>query len=74
MSTTAKVTIGLSVIFTASIVTYVHLSQILDRKKMKAGILNDMNKEQKKIQNLKMLQTQAELKRAYEREAKNAES
>lgn len=67
MSTTAKVSLGLSVVFTTSMIAYVHISQKLDKQRMKEGVLMDIERQQRKIQNLKMLQEQQELTKAYRR-------
>lgn len=77
MSLASKITLGAAIVFTTSIVTYVHTKQNQDRVSLRQGVINDMQRqEMKKRQNLKQYQDQRDIDRILraEREKQRQES
>uniref|UniRef100_S4RD24 PET117 cytochrome c oxidase chaperone n=1 Tax=Petromyzon marinus TaxID=7757 RepID=S4RD24_PETMA len=68
MSTVSKVTLGLAVVFTVSTVAGVHLKQQYDRQRLREGVYRDIERQERKAENLRRLQEQAELSRILEAE------
>ncbi|XP_061415421.1 protein PET117 homolog, mitochondrial [Lethenteron reissneri] len=68
MSTISKVTLGLAVVFTVSTVAGVHLKQQYDRQRLREGVYRDIERQERKAENLRRLQEQAELSRILEAE------
>ncbi|KAL3873105.1 hypothetical protein ACJMK2_036262 [Sinanodonta woodiana] len=65
MSLTSKAVFGGSVVFTISIISYVHWKQNYDRRRMREGVYRDLDRQEQKTQNLKMLQDQITLTEKY---------
>lgn len=63
MSTASKVVLGVSVVLTLSTVTAVHLKQAWDRERLHEGVLRDLERLQRKKENLRLLEEQRELTR-----------
>ncbi|CAN0404143.1 protein PET117 homolog, mitochondrial [Lampetra fluviatilis] len=68
MSTISKVTLGFAVVFTVSTVAGVHLKQQYDRQRLREGVYRDIERQERKAENLRRLQEQAELSRILEAE------
>ncbi|KAK3608569.1 hypothetical protein CHS0354_042557 [Potamilus streckersoni] len=65
MSLTSKAVFGGSVVFTVSIISYVHWKQNYDRQRMREGVYRDLDRQQQKMQNLQMLKDQIALAEKY---------
>uniref|UniRef100_A0A8C6UDC8 PET117 cytochrome c oxidase chaperone n=1 Tax=Neogobius melanostomus TaxID=47308 RepID=A0A8C6UDC8_9GOBI len=63
MSTTSKVVLGVSVVLTLSTVAGVHLNQAWDRERLHEGVLRDLERLERKKENLRLLEEQKELTR-----------
>lgn len=63
MSTTSKVVLGVSVVLTVSTVAGVHLKQSWDRERLREGVLRDLERLERKKENLRLLEEQRELTR-----------
>lgn len=63
MSTASKVVLGVSVVLTLSTVTGVHLKQAWDRERLREGVLRDLERLERKKENLRLLEEQRELTR-----------
>lgn len=63
MSTASKVVLGVSVVLTLSTVIGVHLKQSWDRERLHEGVLRDLERLQRKKENLRLLEEQKELTR-----------
>ncbi|XP_078138167.1 protein PET117 homolog, mitochondrial-like [Centroberyx gerrardi] len=68
MSTASKVVLGLSVVLTLSTVAGVHLKQTWDRQRLHEGVVRDLERLQRKKENLKLLEEQRNLTRQLEEE------
>ena len=65
MSLISKLTLGSSVVFAITMVSYVHFKQKYDDMQMKEGIIKDMARQKdKKAKNLKALQSQQDFEKA----------
>ncbi|BFZ12082.1 hypothetical protein BsWGS_15121 [Bradybaena similaris] len=76
MSRSALAALAASTTFTCGVIYYVHYSQQRDKLKLREGILIDLDRQQKKAQNILELQRQADLTkmlRQHEREHKEKE-
>lgn len=58
MSTASKCVLGLSVILTVGVVAGVHIKQNLDRQRLHEGVLQDLERVEKKRENLRALEEQ----------------
>ncbi|KAK7930321.1 hypothetical protein WMY93_006716 [Mugilogobius chulae] len=67
MSTTSKVVLGVSVVLTLSTVAGVHLKQAWDRERLHEGVLRDLERLQRKKENLRLLEEQRELTRILQK-------
>ncbi|XP_068455632.1 protein PET117 homolog, mitochondrial [Clinocottus analis] len=61
MSTGSKVVLGVSVVLTLSTVAAVHLKQSWDRQRLHDGVLRDLERLQRKKDNLRLLEEQRAL-------------
>lgn len=63
MSKTSKVVLGLSVVVTISTVAGVHFKQNWDRQRLRDGVLRDLERVERKRENLRVLEEQIQLTR-----------
>ncbi|TDH15602.1 hypothetical protein EPR50_G00010480 [Perca flavescens] len=61
MSTTSKVVLGVSVVLTLSTVAGVHLNQSWDRQRLHEGVVRDLERLERKKENLRLLEEQRTL-------------
>ncbi|XP_012696294.1 protein PET117 homolog, mitochondrial isoform X1 [Clupea harengus] len=66
MSTASKVVLGLSVVLTISTVAGVHLNQNWDRQRLHEGVLRDVERVERKRENLRLLEEQIQLTKGLE--------
>ncbi|XP_051549756.1 protein PET117 homolog, mitochondrial [Myxocyprinus asiaticus] len=76
MSTASKVVLGLSIVLTISTVAGVHIKQSWDRQRLHEGVLRDLERVERKRENLRMLEEQIQLTRELvtERDRREAEA
>ncbi|XP_026092108.1 protein PET117 homolog, mitochondrial [Carassius auratus] len=76
MSTASKVVLGLSIVLTISTVAGVHIKQNWDRQRLREGVLRDLERAERKRENLRALDEQIQLTRQLvsERDGREAES
>uniref|UniRef100_A0A8C7GUR1 PET117 cytochrome c oxidase chaperone n=1 Tax=Oncorhynchus kisutch TaxID=8019 RepID=A0A8C7GUR1_ONCKI len=74
MSTTSKVVLGISVILTVSTVAGVHLKQNWDHERLHAGVLRDIERLERKRENLRVLEQQISLTKELKAERDRRES
>lgn len=74
MSKTSKVVLGVSVVLTLSTVAAVHLKQSWDRERLHEGVVRDLERVQKKKENLRLLEEQRNLTRHLEAERRSREA
>lgn len=63
MSTVSKLVLGLSVVLTIGTVAGVHLKQNWDRQRLHDGVLRDLERVDRKRENLRVLEEQIQLTR-----------
>ncbi|XP_065115661.1 protein PET117 homolog, mitochondrial isoform X1 [Paramisgurnus dabryanus] len=63
MSTTSKVVLGVSIVLTISTVAGVHIKQNWDRQRLHDGVLRDLERVERKRENLRTLEEQIQLTR-----------
>ncbi|KAI4883743.1 hypothetical protein NFI96_022358 [Prochilodus magdalenae] len=63
MSTASKVVLGVSVVLTVSTVVGVHVKQNWDRQRLREGVLRDLERLERKQENLRALEEQIQLTR-----------
>ncbi|XP_010900027.1 protein PET117 homolog, mitochondrial [Esox lucius] len=68
MSRTSKVVLGVSVVLTLSTVIGVHLKQNWDRERLHEGVLRDIERLERKRDNLRVLEQQRSLTKELESE------
>ncbi|XP_077381879.1 protein PET117 homolog, mitochondrial [Festucalex cinctus] len=68
MSTTSKLVLGLSVLVTVSTVTAVHLKQAWDRQRLREGVLRDLERVERKKENVRRLEENLKLGALLEEE------
>ncbi|XP_034721342.1 protein PET117 homolog, mitochondrial [Etheostoma cragini] len=68
MSTTSKVVLGVSVVLTLSTVAAVHLNQSWDRQRLHEGVVRDLERLERKKDNLRLLEEQRTLTAQLEAE------
>ncbi|XP_078127768.1 protein PET117 homolog, mitochondrial [Sander vitreus] len=68
MSTTSKVVLGVSVVLTLSTVAGVHLNQSWDRQRLHEGVVRDLERVERKKENLRLLEEQRTLTAQLEAE------
>ncbi|XP_049575643.1 protein PET117 homolog, mitochondrial [Syngnathus scovelli] len=61
MSTTSKAVLGLSVLVTVSTVAAVHLKQAWDRQRLHEGVLRDLERVERKKENVRLLKENRKL-------------
>ncbi|XP_059186370.1 protein PET117 homolog, mitochondrial [Centropristis striata] len=61
MSAASKVVLGVSVVLTLSTVAAVHLKQSWDRQRLHEGVVRDLQRLQRKKENLRLLEEQRAL-------------
>ncbi|XP_067900696.1 protein PET117 homolog, mitochondrial [Heterodontus francisci] len=66
MSTGSKVVLGVSVALTAGTVAGVHLKQQLDRERLREGVFRDLERQERKKENLRILEEQISLTKKLE--------
>ncbi|KAL4640791.1 Protein PET117, mitochondrial-like [Arapaima gigas] len=76
MSTASRVVLGVSVGLTIATVVGVHVKQNWDRARLREGVVRDLERMQKKQENLRLLKQQISLTKELEaeRERRAAES
>ncbi|XP_070684240.1 protein PET117 homolog, mitochondrial [Pempheris klunzingeri] len=74
MSTASKVVLGVSVVLTLSTVTAVHLKQTWDRQRLHEGVVRDLERLERKKENLRLLEEQRTLTRQLEEERRRRET
>lgn len=74
MSTASKVVLGVSVVLTLSTVAAVHLNQSWDRQRLHEGVVRDLERLERKKENLKLLEEQRILTRQLEEERRRREA
>uniref|UniRef100_A0A8C7WXL4 PET117 cytochrome c oxidase chaperone n=1 Tax=Oryzias sinensis TaxID=183150 RepID=A0A8C7WXL4_9TELE len=74
MSVTSKVVLGVSVVLTLSTVGTVHLKQAWDRERLHQGVVRDLERLERKKENLRLLEQQKVLTRHLEEERRRAEA
>lgn len=68
MSTTSKVVLGVSVVLTLSTVAAVHAKQTWDRQRLHEGVIRDLERLERKKENLRLLEEQRSLTRVLQEE------
>uniref|UniRef100_A0A672HP65 PET117 cytochrome c oxidase chaperone n=1 Tax=Salarias fasciatus TaxID=181472 RepID=A0A672HP65_SALFA len=68
MSAASKVVLGISVVLTLSTVAGVHLKQSWDRERLHEGVLRDLERVERKKENLRILEEQRLLTKQLEEE------
>ncbi|XP_061889328.1 protein PET117 homolog, mitochondrial-like [Entelurus aequoreus] len=61
MSAASKLVLGLSVVVTVSVVAAVHLQQGQDRQRLQEGVLRDLERVERKKENLRLLEENQKL-------------
>ncbi|XP_030275494.1 protein PET117 homolog, mitochondrial [Pagrus major] len=74
MSTTSKVVLGVSVVLTLSTVAAVHLKQTWDRQRLHEGVVRDLERVERKKENLRLLEEQRTLTRQLEEDRRRRET
>ncbi|XP_046907051.1 protein PET117 homolog, mitochondrial [Hypomesus transpacificus] len=68
MSKTSKLVLGVSFVLTLSTVAGVHLKQTWDRERLHEGVLRDLERMERKKENLRVLEEQRTLTKELEAE------
>ncbi|KAM8843588.1 protein PET117 homolog, mitochondrial [Synchiropus picturatus] len=68
MSRASRVVLGVSVLVTVSTVTAVHLKQAWDRQRLHEGVIRDLERLERKKENLRLLEEQRALTKHLEEE------
>ncbi|XP_040041532.1 protein PET117 homolog, mitochondrial [Gasterosteus aculeatus] len=68
MTTVSKVVLGVSVVLTLSTVAAVHLNQSWDRQRLHQGVVRDLERLERKKENLRLLEEQRILTSQLEEE------
>ncbi|XP_061627051.1 protein PET117 homolog, mitochondrial [Phyllopteryx taeniolatus] len=74
MSRTSKAVLGLSVLLTVSTVTAVHLRQAWDRQRLHEGVLRDLERVERKKENVRRLEENRKLSAHLEEERRQREA
>lgn len=74
MSTASKVVLGVSVVLTLSTVAGVHLKQTWDRERLHQGVVRDLERVERKKENLRLLEEQKILTKHLEEERRRREA
>jgi len=67
MSTASKVTLAFTTVATLGVIYTVHNNQVEDRARLHGGILRDIERQQKRTENLTKLTQQQELTKSFKR-------
>ncbi|XP_036389670.1 protein PET117 homolog, mitochondrial [Megalops cyprinoides] len=68
MSTTSKLVLGISVTLTLATVAGVHIKQNWDRERLREGVFRDLERVERKRENLRLLEEQIILTKELEAE------
>ncbi|XP_074845413.1 LOW QUALITY PROTEIN: protein PET117 homolog, mitochondrial [Carettochelys insculpta] len=68
MSTVSKVALGLSVLLSAGTVVAVHVQQRRVRERLHEGVIRDLERQSRKLENIRLLQEQIALTKQLEAE------
>ncbi|XP_002747544.1 protein PET117 homolog, mitochondrial [Cebus imitator] len=68
MSRTSKVVLGLSVLLTAATVAGVHVKQRWDQQRLHDGVIRDIQRQNRKKENIRLLGEQIKLTKQLEAE------
>ncbi|XP_076841149.1 protein PET117 homolog, mitochondrial [Brachyhypopomus gauderio] len=74
MSTVSKVVLGISVVLTVGTVVGVHIKQSWDRERLHEGVLRDLERLERKRENLRALEEQIHLTKALVAERQRQET
>ncbi|XP_026215173.1 protein PET117 homolog, mitochondrial [Anabas testudineus] len=74
MSTVSKVVLGVSVVLSLSTVAGVHIKQAWDRQRLREGVVRDLERLERKKENLRLLEDQRILTRHLEEERQRREA
>ncbi|KAM8772782.1 protein PET117 homolog, mitochondrial [Acanthopagrus schlegelii] len=74
MSTASKVVLGVSVVLTLSTVAAVHIKQTWDRQRLHEGVVRDLERVERKKENLRLLEEQRTLTRQLEEDRRRRET
>ncbi|XP_028273543.1 protein PET117 homolog, mitochondrial [Parambassis ranga] len=74
MSTASKVVLGVSVVLTLSTVAAVHLKQTWDRQRLHEGVVRDLERLERRKENLRLLEEQRSLTRQLEEQRHRRET
>ncbi|KAL6111238.1 protein PET117 homolog, mitochondrial [Pungitius pungitius] len=74
MTTVSKVVLGVSVVLTISTVAAVHLNQSWDRQRLHQGVVRDLERLERKKENLRLLEEQRALTSQLEEERRRREA
>ncbi|XP_063333221.1 protein PET117 homolog, mitochondrial [Pelmatolapia mariae] len=74
MSAVSKVVLGVSVVLTVSTVAAVHLKQAWDRERLREGVVRDLERLERRKENLRLLEEQRLLTRQLEEERRRREA
>ncbi|XP_066090862.1 protein PET117 homolog, mitochondrial [Saccopteryx bilineata] len=72
MSRTSKLVLGLSVVLTATTVVGVHLKQRQDQQRLRDGVIRDIERQNRKKENIRLLGEQIILTEQLEAEREKA--
>uniref|UniRef100_A0A0B6ZMN6 Uncharacterized protein n=1 Tax=Arion vulgaris TaxID=1028688 RepID=A0A0B6ZMN6_9EUPU len=73
MSRTAWTVLTSATAFTCGVIYYVHYSQKRDRMQLREGVFSDMERQQKKIQNIHQLELQSDLTKIMKQHRKEGD-
>ncbi|XP_069788124.1 protein PET117 homolog, mitochondrial [Narcine bancroftii] len=68
MSTVSKVVLGVSAVLTAGTVAGVHLRQKQERERLREGVYRDLERQERKKENIRILEEQISLTKKLEAE------
>ncbi|XP_068088331.1 protein PET117 homolog, mitochondrial [Hyperolius riggenbachi] len=66
MSTRSKVILGITLVLSAGTVIGVHVTQNLERQRLREGVVHDLERQRRKEENLRLLDEQIELTKQLE--------
>lgn len=68
MSTRSKVVLGISLVMSVGTVIGVHMTQNLERERLREGVVQDLERQRRKQDNLRLLNEHIELTKQLESE------
>ncbi|XP_077342131.1 protein PET117 homolog, mitochondrial [Lithobates pipiens] len=68
MSTRSKVVLGISLVLSVGTVIGVHISQNLERERLREGVVQDLERQRRKQDNMRLLNEHIELTKQLESE------